>query len=78
MADLEKTLHVTISGLHLERRTKQHFQLIAEHHNLAVHSAGRVTVWGENTNGTTRVLSGLTTVVAVAAGFNHSLAIVRD
>jgi alpha-tubulin suppressor-like RCC1 family protein len=45
---------------------------------LATQAAGRVLAWGENTFGQSTVPAGLSGVVAVAGGANHSLALKQD
>ncbi len=45
---------------------------------LAGHTAGLVTVWGDNSSGQTNVPPNLTNVVAIAAGYDFSLALKAD
>ena len=46
------------------------------YHSLALKMDGTVVAWGNNLSGQTRVPGGLDGVVAIAAGFTHSLALV--
>src|SRR5205823_2671490 len=41
-------------------------------------AAGMVFAWGNNSFGQTNVVSGLSNVVAIGAGYSHSLALTRD
>jgi alpha-tubulin suppressor-like RCC1 family protein len=47
-------------------------------YSLALRSNGLVVGWGANTSGVTNIPPGLSNVVAMAAGANHSLALVSD
>lgn len=42
------------------------------------HAGGTVVAWGDNIDGQTTVPSGLSNVVAIAAGGEHSLALTAD
>ncbi len=48
------------------------------YHSLAVRSDGTVVAWGDNAQGQSSVLVGLSDVVAVAGGGGHSLALRAD
>ena len=45
---------------------------------LAGHAASEVVAWGDNDSGQTNVPSGLSNVVAIAAGGYHSLALTAE
>jgi hypothetical protein len=45
---------------------------------LAGHAAPEVVAWGDNHYGQTDVPSGLSNVVEIAAGYAHSLALLRQ
>ena len=45
---------------------------------LAGHAAPEVAAWGDNSQGQTNVPSGLSNVVAIAAGYGHSLALTAE
>ena len=47
-------------------------------HSLALTAEGRVVAWGSNDVGQTNVPSGLSNVVAIAAGDHHSLALTAE
>ena len=48
------------------------------YHSLALKGDGSVVAWGENSEGESTVLPGLSNVVAIAAGGTHSLALRSD
>ena len=49
-----------------------------EYHSVALNSAGKVAVWGDNTYGQTNLPAGLSNVVTLAGGGYHTLALKRD
>ncbi|MEI9863684.1 MAG: RCC1 domain-containing protein [Limisphaerales bacterium] len=48
------------------------------YHCIALRDDGNPVAWGRNSNGQTNIPAGLSNVVAVAAGFSHSLALKND
>jgi hypothetical protein len=46
--------------------------------SLSIHGAGQIMAWGDNSDGQTNVPPALTTVVAIAAGWHHCLALKPD